>query len=254
MSAHDGKGMATAAAAPFDIPVLLITGTSITLRVYPMDTVNDIKEKINDKEGIPVHLQRLSLARESLPPLPLCGFAGRFTLAAMNIVEGTILLLWRDCSAVEPTAISPPRSLPPSQLGPRLHPSALCYTHMPNSDRFRDGRSIATAVMELIIDPTKVMPIMKVVDFAGVLWCRSNRRFLAYRAAAIDWLREGLHFEVADVDRHFITGLSLTNLEFVLARDRDSPLDVDPRLWRQILACHAAERARESHRLARAHP
>ena len=243
-----------AAAAPFDIPVLLITGTSFTLRVYPRDTVNDIKEKINDKEGIPVHQQRLSLARESLPPLTLDGIAGWFTLAGLNIVEGTTLLLWRDRSAVEPPDISPPSSLPPLQLGPCLRTSTLWYTHMPNSERFKDGRSIATAVMELIIDPTKVMPIMKVVDFAGVLWCRSNRRLLAYRAAAIDWLREGLHFEVVDVDRHFITGLSLTNLEFVLARDRESRLEVDTWEWRQIMACHAAERARESHRLAQAPP
>ena len=113
-----------AADAPFDIPVLLITGTSFTLRVYPMGTANDIKEKINDKEGIPVHQQRLSLARESLPPLTLDGFAGWFKLASLNIMDGTTLLLRRDRLAIEPTAISPPRSLPPSQLGRCLRPAA----------------------------------------------------------------------------------------------------------------------------------
>ena len=163
------------------------------------------------------------------------------------------MLLWRQPTADEPTAISPARSLPPSQLGRCLRASALWYTHTPNVKRFRDGRSVATTLMELIVDPTNVMPIMKVVDIAGVLWFWRNRRLLVYRAAGIDWLREGIHFEVVDVDSHFIGGLSLTNLEFVMARDRESPLDVEPWVWSEILACHAAERARESRRLARAH-
>ena len=241
-------------ATPFALPVLFMAGTRFTLHVYPRDTVNDIKEKIHDREGIPVHQQRLSLAKEGSIPLTFGGSAGWITLAALDIVEGSTLLLWRDPTADEPTAISQARSLPPSQLGRCLRSSVLWYTHTPNSRRFSDGRSVATAVMELIIDPTKVLEIMKVVDFAGVLWCRSNRRLLAYRAAGIDCLREGIHFEVFDVDRHFISGLSLATLEFVLARDRESPLDVEPTLRREILACHTAERARESSRLARVHP
>ena len=157
-------------ATPFALPVLFIAGTRFTLQVYPVDTVNDIKEKIVDKEGVPRHQQRLSLAREGREPLNLDGPAGWITLAALDIVETSTLLLWRDPNADEPTAISPAWSLPPSQLGRCLRPMQLWYTHTPNSVRFRDGRSVVNAVMDLIVDPTKVMESMKVVEFVGKMF------------------------------------------------------------------------------------
>ena len=150
---------------PFALPVLPIKGNHFTLQVYPEDTVFDIKEKIADQEGIPRHQQRLSLAREGRVPLNLDGSAGWITLAALGIVETSTLLLWRDPNADEPTAVWPAWSLPLMQLGRCLSPRQLWYTHIPNSKRFRDGRSVASAGMELIADSTKVLPIMKVVEF-----------------------------------------------------------------------------------------
>ena len=245
--------MAMAADAPFDNFVLLNGGATFTLNAHPMDTVKDLKEKINDKEGTPVHQQRLSIAQESQTPFNLdVRRRGPFKLSKLNIVEGTTLLLRRRRRRWRRRRRRKRRSLPPSQPGRRLRTTDLWHTHIPSSTRFKDGRLIATAVMELIFDPTKVMPIMQVVDFAGDLWCRSNRRLLAYRAAAIDWLEEGLHFEMVGVRRHFIGGLSLTNLDLIILRDNDSPLNMAPWLWREILACHDVERARERRRLARA--
>ena len=239
---------------PFALPVLPIKGNHFTLQVYPEDTVFDIKEKIADQEGIPRHQQRLSLAREGRVPLNLDGSAGWITLAALGIVETSTLLLWRDPNADEPTAVLPAWSLPLMQLGMCLRPMQLWYTHMPNSKRFRDGRSVASAVMELVADPTKVLPLMKVVDFAGHLWCRSNRRLLVYRAADILWLREGIHFEVVDADAHFIGGLSLESLDYCVEKMRVSPFNVEQWLWNLVLCFQATERAKESRRLALARP
>ena len=104
--------------------------------------------------------------------------------------------------------------------------------------------------MELIADPTKVLPIMKVVDFAGQLWCRSNRRLLVYRAADIFWLREGIHFEVVDADPHFVGGLSLENLDYCVEKMRVSPFNVEQRLWDLVLDLQDTEIRRQNRRLA----
>ena len=240
-----------AAAAAIDISVMEITGRFLTLNVDPGDTVNEIKEMIADKEGVPMHQQRLSLPGESTTPLALEGAWGSFTLAELDIGQGTTVLLWRDPAAVEPTANPPPMSLPPSQTGPALLlTSGLWYTHEP-SQQFRDGRRVAATALELIRDPSKVLPLMKVVDFAGITWCRSNRRLLAYRVAGILVLTEGVHFRRAPVDRHFVSGLSLASVELVQRRHRAAPFDVEPMIWRELLARYALELERERARLAR---
>ena len=241
-------------ATPFALHVLPIAGTRFSFEVYPADTIFDIKEKIADREGIPRHQQRLSLAREGRVPLKLDGSAGWITLAALGIVETSTLLLRRDPNADEPTAILPSWSPPPFQLGRCLRPEQLWYTHMPNSKRFKDGRLVASAVEELIADPMKVLPLMKVVDFAGKMWCRSNRRLLVYRVADILWLREGIHFEVVDADAHFIGGLSLESLDYCVEKMRVSPFNVEPWLWNLILGLQDSERARGIRRRAPAPP
>ena len=67
--------------------VKTLPGKTITLEVKPSDTINNVKAKIQDKEGIPVHQQRLVITK----PVELKDSS--YTLSDYNIRNRTTLHL-----------------------------------------------------------------------------------------------------------------------------------------------------------------
>ena len=237
------------------LPVLTLNGRRCHLMVEPTTTIHAVKEMIFDMLGVPVDLQRLCFATSRGDLILWTYTVGeQFTMEECQITADSCLRVWWDRGAANHPDPVGREVLLESQsrhryLGRIVHPKELLHTHQPGA-YFQDRRRVEETRSELVADQTLVLPWLKVYEFCGQLWCRSNRRLAAYRLAGREKLVEGTHWKMYSVDGHFIDGLDLPNLILIQTVIRLSSIRVDGIVMKALEAATIRETLRAEKKTA----